>query len=155
MVCRYTLFVEPPTGSKNLYFRPITISLAILHHLGYNYGMSRQSDLARFWLLVDDSAGPDQCWKYNGALTVNFPYLHDAAYRITYEAKFGSIGSGLILHHKCLHHWCVNPLHTTPLTKEEHFLEHVRLRYLAQIGQGKIPVQDDFFPSRNSSVTRH
>ena len=41
------------------------------------------------------------------------------AHRVMYEKKFGKIEEGLVLHHKCENHICVNPDHLEKVTNGE------------------------------------
>jgi hypothetical protein len=41
-----------------------------------------------------------------------------------YEAAYGPVPKGYDVHHTCLNHSCVQPLHLEALTKAEHYRRH-------------------------------
>lgn len=53
------------------------------------------------------------------------------AHRLLYEMFVGKVPDGFVLHHTCLHKWCINSWHLVPLSRGAHQKEHARLRRLA------------------------
>lgn len=54
------------------------------------------------------------CWK-RGRKIRGYGY-RKAAKRLA----LGDLGEGLVVHHRCFNHWCVNPGHWEILSVEEH-----------------------------------
>lgn len=79
----------------------------------------RRDPSARFWAMVDTSAGPDECWPWIGYLAPNgygrFTVATDQrarkAHRVAYELAVGPIPDGLLVRHSCDNPPCCNPTH--------------------------------------------
>lgn len=73
----------------------------------------------RFWGKVDNSAGPDGCWIWNGPRSGGYGHFAlikptrkmVGAHRLVYELEIGPIEPGLFVCHKCDNPSCVNPSH--------------------------------------------
>jgi len=65
---------------------------------------------------------PSGCWEWNGTLDPR-GYGHDGprrAHRLIYEEYCGPIPPGLVAHHLCHNHACVNPEHILLMNNGEH-----------------------------------
>lgn len=73
--------------------------------------------IKRFWSHVDKSAGPDNCWKWIGAVhprgygQVTWYRRVTHAHRVSWQITFGPIPTGKHILHKCDNKLCVNPKH--------------------------------------------
>ena len=82
---------------------------------------------ARFWTLVDRSAGPTACWlwcrgrdaKGYGQFTVDG--RKKQAHRFAYTDAIGSIPVGYKVRQECQNPACVNPAHLRLTTPAEHY----------------------------------
>lgn len=84
---------------------------------------TNESRAARFWELVDKSAGPDGCWPWQGMKLVNPKYPNDVrgrfkfgriayyTHRVAWTLANGPIGRGLCVCHSCDFPLCCNPSH--------------------------------------------
>lgn len=75
---------------------------------------------------------PDGCWKWHGAASKGRPVCmvggkHRLVYLLIYEWNYGPRRDGLLLHHRCLRPWCINPEHLEPLSDMAHRRLHSRL----------------------------
>jgi hypothetical protein len=71
------------------------------------------------------------CWLWFGSTFDhgNHPiWSSKFAHRITYEAFFGPIPEGFVLHHRCHTPQCCNPAHLSVMTPSGHSLLHARKR---------------------------
>jgi hypothetical protein len=82
----------------------------------------------RFWEKVD-KRGPDECWRWTGALsskrygTLTMGHRDRVpAHRFAYELLVGPIPDGLEIDHLCRNTRCVNPAHMEPVTHRENGL---------------------------------
>ncbi len=78
---------------------------------------SDQELAVSFWSQVDQSAGPDECWLWNGPVSLDgFPRFaipgtkgRRSAARMAYELQYGGLGSGVVVWHQHQERFCVNP----------------------------------------------
>lgn len=79
----------------------------------------REKTISRFWLKVDSSRGPYECWPWTGAKDrYGKIAIWDGkkrscmlAHRIAYELHYGAIPFGLLVCHHCDNPSCCNPKH--------------------------------------------
>lgn len=73
--------------------------------------------IARFWMKVNRTSGPNGCWEWTKSLTDKGYGQHGIggkmmrAHRIAYALEIGPIPSGYFVCHKCDNPKCVNPAH--------------------------------------------
>lgn len=71
----------------------------------------------RFWVKVDKSAGPDECWPWlagscsAGYGTFRFNDRENSSNRVAWMLSFGPIPDGLWVLHRCDNPPCCNPRH--------------------------------------------
>jgi predicted XRE-type DNA-binding protein len=89
-------------------------------------------DVDRFWSKVDKSAGPDDCWIWNGNKNKQGygrvwwnGKLH-AAHRVAYELSFGGMPPELDVCHKCDNPSCCNPSHFFLGTNKDNMHDMIR-----------------------------
>lgn len=81
----------------------------------------RPHDLARFWLKVDQSAGPSGCWLWTGGQSDGYGSFSvrpatrqkqaSYAHRVSYSILVGEIPPAKRVYHACANSLCVNPAH--------------------------------------------
>ena len=90
-------------------------------------------DQDRYWRRVDQSAGPDACWPWQGRLDRygygeyrrRFGHRGEGggsywrAHRVAYELLVGPIPNDLVIDHLCRNRSCCNPAHMEPVTNAE------------------------------------
>lgn len=65
------------------------------------------------------------CIVWTGAFHEGYPMKgRRRAHRIAYEAAYGVIPSGHVVHHDCDNKACVNPAHLRTMTRREHMQLH-------------------------------
>lgn len=75
----------------------------------------------RIWLQAHDR---------DGYTRVRFQGKRYGSHRLAYEAFVGPIPEGFDIHHECGYADCVNPLHLTALSKEDHRALHADVEAL-------------------------
>jgi hypothetical protein len=77
-----------------------------------------------FWSLI--LVTPTGCWEWQGTITSwDYGHFWDGKYivrahKYAYEAYYGRVPFGKIIHHKCENKKCVYPLHLEATTKKDH-----------------------------------
>lgn len=86
----------------------------------------------RFMSFVEKSEDPNGCWKWTGCLVGGYGKFPspwgDMAHRIAYQMKYGRVGAGVYILHKCPgehHTWCVNPDHLKAGTQKENVQDSI------------------------------
>lgn len=98
----------------------------------YKTGSTSDTPLSRTLTTLDRflakvTKRPDGCWEWTGARRDGYGRFRHAgkmraAHRWAYEHFVGPIPDGLDLDHSCRRHWCVNPEHLDPATRQENTL---------------------------------
>lgn len=84
----------------------------------YRGGFTPERRKAAFWKKVDQSAGPDACWPWQGAITSHGYGCFSAgggrvkgSHKVAYEFSKGPVPAGLQIMHTCDNRPCCNPAH--------------------------------------------
>ena len=89
-------------------------------------------DIEEFHRISDRLLMTNFCWLWIGATNedgygrVYFRKRNWPIHKMIYTIFIGEVPKGMILHHKCQIHSCVNPNHLEPKTQHAHLLGHLR-----------------------------